>query len=61
VHVRGTVGRDSLGALKITLTAEQCAQLDTAGAVEAPFPHDFLRSPLVMRNIFGTAPVQARR
>lgn len=51
---------DNLNALGITLTADQCTRLETAGAVEAPFPHDFLRSSLVQRNIFGSARVQSR-
>jgi aryl-alcohol dehydrogenase-like predicted oxidoreductase len=51
---------DNLGALEITLTPDQSARLETAGAVEAPFPHAFLRSPLVQRNIFGSTRVQPR-
>lgn len=51
---------DNLNALDITLTNAQCTRLDTASTVKAPFPHDFLRSPLVMRNIFGSARVQPR-
>ncbi len=51
---------DNLGAFEVHLTPAQCARLDDASACPAPFPHDFLRSPLVMRNLFGTAQLELR-
>ncbi|MET1023103.1 MAG: aldo/keto reductase [Pseudoxanthomonas sp.] len=51
---------DNLGALDLQLTPAQCARLDDVSVSPAPFPHDFLRSPLVVRNLFGTTRLQPR-
>jgi aryl-alcohol dehydrogenase-like predicted oxidoreductase len=37
---------DNLGALKVTLSASDLAELDTASAVPLGFPHDFLNNGL---------------
>jgi len=52
--------QDNLGALQVQFTPAQRARLDDASQGPAPFPHDFLRSPLVQRNLFGTTRLQPR-
>jgi aryl-alcohol dehydrogenase-like predicted oxidoreductase len=51
---------DNLGALDVQLTPAQCMRLDAASLSTAPFPHDFLRSPLVLRNLFGSTRLRPR-
>lgn len=43
---------DTLGALDVSLSAEQTARLDDASRVSLGFPHDFLRSDMV-KNVVG--------
>lgn len=52
--------RDNLGALGTTLTAEQTAALDAAGAPEPVFPYPIFEPP-VNRMVFGGAAVEGWR
>lgn len=45
--------RDNLGALEVTLSAEQMLRLDEASRIELGFPHDFLASDQIRDIIFG--------
>ena len=51
---------DNLGALDVTLTADQRARLDAASAVDLGFPHRFLQSDMPRNLIFGGATVRPR-
>lgn len=44
---------DNLGALDVTLTAEQLGRLDEASRIELGFPHDFLSQDHIRDLIFG--------
>lgn len=44
---------ENLGALQVTLSAEQRAQLDAASAIELGLPHDFLNRPMTREVMFG--------
>ncbi|HBK47623.1 MAG TPA: aldo/keto reductase [Xanthomonadaceae bacterium] len=52
--------QDNLGALQVVLDPRQLQRLDAASAVELGFPHDFMRSPIPQRLIFGGTRVQPR-
>jgi len=45
--------KDNLGALEVTLTQEQLAQLSEASQIELGFPHDFLGSQAIQDIVFG--------
>ncbi|MEX2970646.1 aldo/keto reductase [Streptomyces sp. C184] len=45
--------RDNLGAVEVTLDADALARLDRTSAVSLGFPHDFLREPRVVENVYG--------
>ncbi|MEU5543694.1 aldo/keto reductase [Streptomyces sioyaensis] len=45
--------RDNLGAVEVTLDADALARLDRTSAVPLGFPHDFLREPRVVENVYG--------
>jgi aryl-alcohol dehydrogenase-like predicted oxidoreductase len=51
---------ENLGALDVTLAAEQLQKLSTASAIELGFPHDFLQLPLTRDVIFGGASIIPR-
>ncbi|MFD0883943.1 aldo/keto reductase [Streptosporangium algeriense] len=51
---------DNLGALELSLTEDEVAALDEAGAVELGFPHTFLTSPMPRGLILGGTKVTAR-
>jgi aryl-alcohol dehydrogenase-like predicted oxidoreductase len=44
---------DSLGAVNLQMAPEQIARLDAISQIELGFPHDFLRSDVVMDVLFG--------
>ncbi|MDH6492358.1 aryl-alcohol dehydrogenase-like predicted oxidoreductase [Streptomyces sp. SAI-127] len=44
---------DNLGSLDVRLDADAIARLDEVSAVPLGFPHDFLRSPEIIKNIYG--------
>ncbi|MFE0045208.1 aldo/keto reductase [Streptomyces albireticuli] len=54
---------DNLAALDVTLGAEAVARLDAVSAVPLGFPHDFLREPGIVENVYGDrwAAVEDRR
>lgn len=45
--------RDNLGAVDLTLDAESLDRLDRTSAVSLGFPHDFLRDPGIIENVYG--------
>jgi aryl-alcohol dehydrogenase-like predicted oxidoreductase len=45
--------KDNLGALEVTLSAEQLARLDDTSGIEMGFPHDFLDSDPIRDIVFG--------
>jgi hypothetical protein len=45
--------RDNLGALEVSLSAEQTARLDAVSAIERGFPHDFLGKEEIRDVIYG--------
>ena len=51
---------DNLGALEVTLTADQRARLEEASDIELGFPHEFLQRPLTRNVTFGDVKVAAR-
>jgi aryl-alcohol dehydrogenase-like predicted oxidoreductase len=51
---------DNLGALDVTLTADQRARLDEASAIDLGFPHRLLQSDIPRGGIFGGATVVPR-
>jgi aryl-alcohol dehydrogenase-like predicted oxidoreductase len=53
--------QDNLGALDLTLSAEQIARLDAVSRIELGFPHDFLGSAASMGMMFGGVKVATRR
>jgi len=53
--------QDNLGALDVTLGAEQIARLDAVSRIDLGFPHEFLASSAAMRTMFGGVKVAARR
>jgi aryl-alcohol dehydrogenase-like predicted oxidoreductase len=44
---------DNLGALEVTLSREQLAELDEASKIELGFPHDFLGSEQIRDIVYG--------
>jgi aryl-alcohol dehydrogenase-like predicted oxidoreductase len=44
---------DNLGALAISLSADQLARLDKVSAIDLGFPHEFLSSPGTLDIVFG--------
>lgn len=44
---------DNLGSVDVRLDADAVARLDEVSAVDLGFPHDFVREPAVVRNIYG--------
>ncbi|MFD7164889.1 aldo/keto reductase [Streptomyces violascens] len=44
---------DNLGCLDVHLDADAVARLDEVSAVSLGFPHDFVREPSVLTNIYG--------
>jgi aryl-alcohol dehydrogenase-like predicted oxidoreductase len=44
---------DALGAGALRLGTQQLARLDEVSRVELGFPHDFMREPGVIRNVYG--------
>jgi aryl-alcohol dehydrogenase-like predicted oxidoreductase len=51
---------DNLGALDVTLTADQRAQLEEASDIELGFPHEFLARPLTRNVTFGDVKIAGR-
>ncbi|MFG7488865.1 aldo/keto reductase [Methylorubrum rhodesianum] len=51
---------NNLGALNVTLSAEQCARLEAASAIELGFPHDLLRGDFFRAAISGGAHLPQR-
>jgi aryl-alcohol dehydrogenase-like predicted oxidoreductase len=51
--------QDNLGALEVTLNADQIARLETVSKIELGFPHDLLASPH-MNMMFGNVKVATR-
>jgi aryl-alcohol dehydrogenase-like predicted oxidoreductase len=45
--------RDNLGALDVTLSADQTARLDEASRVSLGFPHDFLAGAMTRDRVYG--------
>jgi diketogulonate reductase-like aldo/keto reductase len=45
--------QENLSSLEFELTPEQMQQLDSISAIELGFPHDFLKSPMVLDFAFG--------
>lgn len=52
---------DNLGALDITLSADQLARLDAASAPAPIFPERFIGRPMAQQLIFGTSQLAERR
>ncbi|MBB5121964.1 aldo/keto reductase [Streptomyces eurocidicus] len=54
---------DNLAALDVTLDAGAVARLDAVSAVPLGFPHDFLREPGIVENVYGDrwAAIEDRR
>jgi aryl-alcohol dehydrogenase-like predicted oxidoreductase len=52
---------DNLGALDVSLTAEQRARLDAVSAVDLGFPHELLRRPHIQSMLYGGATIVPRR
>ncbi|MFF4256895.1 aldo/keto reductase [Streptomyces sp. NPDC001663] len=44
---------DNLACLDVRLDADAVARLDEVSAVPLGFPHDFVREPAIVRNIYG--------
>ncbi|QGV77960.1 aldo/keto reductase [Streptomyces ficellus] len=44
---------DNLGCLGVELDADAVERLDRVSAVSLGFPHDFLREPGIVRNVYG--------
>ncbi|WP_053668495.1 aldo/keto reductase [Streptomyces sp. NRRL B-1140] len=44
---------DNLGSVDVRLDADALARLDEVSAVPLGFPHDFIREPVITRNIYG--------
>jgi len=44
---------DNLGCVDVRLDADAVARLDEVSAVPLGFPHDFVREPTIVRNIYG--------
>jgi diketogulonate reductase-like aldo/keto reductase len=54
IGARNTVQlEDNLGALEVTLTEAQLAELDEVSKIEPGFPHDFLASEQIQDIVFG--------
>jgi aryl-alcohol dehydrogenase-like predicted oxidoreductase len=53
--------QDNLGALDLTLSAEQIARLDDVSRIAMGFPHEFLANEATMRTMFGGVNVEKRR
>ncbi|MDB5968671.1 MAG: aldo/keto reductase [Hydrocarboniphaga sp.] len=53
--------QDNLGALEVTLAAEQITRLDAVSRIDLGFPHEFLASGAAMRTMFGGVKVATRR
>ncbi|WP_432145602.1 aldo/keto reductase [Streptomyces sp. bgisy084] len=55
--------RDNLGAVDVTLDADALDRLDRTSQVPLGFPHDFLRQPGVVENVYGDrwADIEDRR
>ena len=51
---------DNLGALDVTLTADQRARLEEASDIELGFPHEFLMRPLTRNVTFGDVKIASR-
>jgi aryl-alcohol dehydrogenase-like predicted oxidoreductase len=51
---------DNLGALDVTLTADQRARLEEASDIELGFPHEFLARPLTRNVTFGDVKIAGR-
>ena len=51
---------DNLGALDVTLTADQRARIEEASDFELGFPHEFLARPLTRNVTFGDVKIAAR-
>lgn len=51
---------NNLGALNVTLSAEQSARLEAASAIELGFPHDLLRGDFLRAAISGGAHLPQR-
>jgi aryl-alcohol dehydrogenase-like predicted oxidoreductase len=51
---------DNLGALSVALSEEQWTLLDRASAISLGFPHEMLRSPMVLQVMTGGAPLPVR-
>lgn len=52
---------DNLGALQITLDAEQLARLDEVSRIDLGFPHDFLAMPMVQQMVHGSGELARHR
>ncbi|QFQ95436.1 aldo/keto reductase [Streptomyces phaeolivaceus] len=44
---------DNLASVDVTLDADAVARLDEVSAPALGFPHDFLREPVIRRNVYG--------
>jgi aryl-alcohol dehydrogenase-like predicted oxidoreductase len=44
---------DNLGSVDVRLDADAVARLDEVSAVPLGFPHDFVREPTIVQNIYG--------
>ena len=51
---------DNLGALAVTLSADQIARLDAVSAIDPGFPHAFLATPGIRASLFGAHPAPTR-
>jgi aryl-alcohol dehydrogenase-like predicted oxidoreductase len=51
---------DNLGALDVSLSAEQRARLEEVSAITLGFPHDLLRQPTMVQSITGGTARPAR-
>jgi len=45
--------KENLGSLEFSLTAEQCARLESASRIDLGFPHDFLASDEIRSLVYG--------
>jgi hypothetical protein len=51
---------DNLEALSVELSDEQWTRLEQASAIPLGFPHDMLRSPMMLQVMTGGSPLPVR-